>query len=95
MIPGFVESIQQYETAPLLNLDISNKILNTETVLDLMLNVYHRHETDGSFQDDLTRQLVGQIVMTRYVVYEPRHEKTCLRGFQPGQTQNGLLSFRS
>ena len=25
---------------------------------------------------------------------EPRHEKTCHRGFRPGMTQTGLLSFR-
>ena len=26
--------------------------------------------------------------------YGPRHEKTYLRGFQPGQTQTSLLSYR-
>ena len=26
--------------------------------------------------------------------YEPRHEKTCLRGLQPGKTQTGMLSYR-
>ena len=26
--------------------------------------------------------------------YEPRHEKTCLRGLPPGKTQTGLLSYR-
>ena len=24
----------------------------------------------------------------------PRHEKTCLRGFDPGKTQTGLLNYR-
>ena len=28
------------------------------------------------------------------VLNEPRREKTCLRGFRPGQTQTGLLSYR-
>ena len=28
-------------------------------------------------------------------LYVPRHEKTCLRGLQPGKTQTGLLSFRN
>ena len=28
------------------------------------------------------------------VFSEPRHEKTCVRGFRPGKTQIGLLSFR-
>ena len=26
------------------------------------------------------------------IIIEPRHEKTCLRGFGPGKTQTGLLS---
>ena len=26
--------------------------------------------------------------------YEPRHKKTCLRGFRPGKTQTGMLSYR-
>ena len=30
-----------------------------------------------------------------YKVYEPRHEKTCLRGLRPGKSQTGLLSYRS
>ena len=28
-------------------------------------------------------------------IYEPRHEKTCLRGLRPGKTQTSLLSYRS
>ena len=28
-------------------------------------------------------------------LHEPRHEKTCLRGFRPGKTQTGLLSYRN
>ena len=31
---------------------------------------------------------------TTDIVNEPRHEKTCLRGFRPGKTQTGLLSYR-
>ena len=27
--------------------------------------------------------------------FEPHNEKTCLRGFRPGETQTDLLSFRS
>ena len=27
-------------------------------------------------------------------IFEPRHEKTCLRGFRPGQTQTRLYSHR-
>ena len=35
------------------------------------------------------------VVTTVRVINEPRHEKTCLRGFRPGETQTGLLSYRS
>ena len=30
----------------------------------------------------------------RLIFNEPRHEKTCLRGFRPGKTQTSLLSYR-
>ena len=33
------------------------------------------------------------IIGTSSVSNEPRHEKTCLRGLQPGMTQTGLLSW--
>ena len=29
------------------------------------------------------------------VIFEPRHEKTCLQGLRPGKTRTGLLSYRS
>ena len=36
----------------------------------------------------------SQLTGTVLLLYEPRHEKTCLRGFRPGKTQTGLLSYR-
>ena len=29
------------------------------------------------------------------MIYEPHHQKTCLRGLPPGKTQTTLLSYRS
>lgn len=63
--PGFVSSILQYEHSILLNLDISHKILRTDTVYDYMNEVY----TSGRqqhFHDMVTKVLVGEIVLTRY-----------------------------
>ena len=37
---------------------------------------------------------IRQKPKSRVVQNEPRHEKTCLRGFRPGKTQTGLLSYR-
>ena len=34
-------------------------------------------------------------VLFAVVLYEPRLEKTCLQGLRPGETQTGLLGFRS
>ena len=31
----------------------------------------------------------------RYLLIEPRHKKTCLRGFWPGKTQTSLCSYRT
>ena len=36
------------------------------------------------------REIGGILV----IIIEARHEKTCLRGFQPGPTQIGLCSHR-
>ena len=39
-----------------------------------------------------------QILIIKKVIelflYEPRHEKTCIRGLRQGKTQTGLLSYR-
>ena len=40
--------------------------------------------------------LIPDVVDNHYsgLLYEPHNEKTCLRGFRPGKTQTGLLSYR-
>ena len=37
----------------------------------------------------------SHINCTHTFLYEPHHEKPCLREFRPGETQTGLLSYRS
>lgn len=62
--PGFVTSILQYEHSILLGLDISHKILRTDTVYDYMNEVYNSGKPN--FFDLATKGLVGEIVLTRY-----------------------------
>lgn len=62
-MPGFITSILQYENNVLLNCDISHKILRSDTVLDIMYDMYNR--SGERFYDDCTKKLVGQIIMTR------------------------------
>ncbi|WAR02486.1 PIWL1-like protein [Mya arenaria] len=64
VMPGFVTSILQYESNVLLNCDISHKILRSDTVLDIMYDMYAR--MGDNFYDACTRKLVGTIIMTRY-----------------------------
>ena len=35
-----------------------------------------------------------KVVESTPLIFEPRHEKTSFRGFRPGKTQTGLLSYR-
>ena len=35
------------------------------------------------------------VLLNHQLSYEPRHKKTCLRGFRPCKTQTGLLSYRN
>ena len=63
--PGFVTSILQYERSILLMAEISHKILRTDTMLDFMYDLHGKCRQD-QFHSVATRQIVGQIVLTRY-----------------------------
>ncbi|XP_078258850.1 piwi-like protein 4 [Rhinoraja longicauda] len=63
--PGFSTSILRCETKILLSVDISHKILRSETVLDFMTELYNR-SGDHHFIDTCMKELVGFIVLTRY-----------------------------
>ncbi|XP_038674833.1 piwi-like protein 4 isoform X1 [Scyliorhinus canicula] len=63
--PGFSTSILRYETKILLSVDVTHKVLRSETVLDFMTELYNRIG-DQRFIDTCMRELVGFIVLTRY-----------------------------
>ncbi|WAR02492.1 PIWL1-like protein [Mya arenaria] len=66
ILPGFVTSIVQYESKVLLNLDLSHKILRSDTVLDIMYDLHHRFTEFEHFKTECLRTLLGTIVLTRY-----------------------------
>jgi len=62
--PGYVTSIRQHENKILLNCEIGNKILRTDTVLDQMHEISSRSSTN--FHSLAEKALLGAIVLTRY-----------------------------
>nr|XP_022341463.1 piwi-like protein 1 isoform X1 [Crassostrea virginica]XP_022341464.1 piwi-like protein 1 isoform X1 [Crassostrea virginica]XP_022341465.1 piwi-like protein 1 isoform X1 [Crassostrea virginica] len=65
VMPGFVTAIAKYESDTLLCADISHKIMRSDTLLDLMYDLYGQSRGD-TFYDDCVRKFVGSIVLTRY-----------------------------
>ena len=64
VMPGFITSILQYESNVLLSCDVSHKILRSDTVLDIMYDLYSRVGGDR-FHDEACRKLVGSIILTK------------------------------
>ncbi|XP_063287992.1 piwi-like protein 1 [Pelobates fuscus] len=62
--PGFSTSILQYETSIMLCIDVSHKVLRDETVHDIMSRNFDQYGT--RFQDVSAKEVVGQIVLTKY-----------------------------
>ncbi|XP_072372927.1 piwi-like protein 1 isoform X2 [Scyliorhinus torazame] len=63
--PGYTTSILQYENSVMLCADVSHKILRSETVLDVMYQLYEQFG-EHRFQEACSKELVGVIVLTRY-----------------------------
>uniref|UniRef100_A0A8C5Q026 Piwi-like protein 1 n=1 Tax=Leptobrachium leishanense TaxID=445787 RepID=A0A8C5Q026_9ANUR len=63
--PGFTTSILQYEANIMLCIDVSHKVLRNETVLDVMYNL-HSRVGPHHFRDECSKDLIGQIVLTKY-----------------------------
>ena len=61
--PGFITSILQYESSIMLMAEVSHKILRTNTMLDLMYDLYNR--VRGDFHTECGRKVIGEIVLTR------------------------------
>ncbi|XP_068162691.1 piwi-like protein 1 [Antennarius striatus] len=63
--PGFSTAILQYESSIMMCVDVSHRVLRSETVLDFMISM---RQSCGShrFQDVCTKELIGLIVLTKY-----------------------------
>ncbi|XP_076107273.1 piwi-like protein 1 [Mytilus galloprovincialis] len=70
IIPGFLAAIQKFEAGNLLLIDVAHKLLQTDSILTQMTNLYHlykdQHDGDNKFWDRCRKQFIGTIVLTRY-----------------------------
>jgi len=66
--PGFSTSILQFETHTMLIADVSHKILHFQTALDAMYDVYNACRGAPNFKELVAKKIIGQIVLTRYLV---------------------------
>ncbi|XP_060643492.2 piwi-like protein 2 [Anolis sagrei] len=62
--PGYAASIRRTDGGLFLLADVVHKVVRNDSVLDFMHSVYQ--QSQGKFQDECTKQLIGDIVLTRY-----------------------------
>lgn len=62
--PGFTTTILQYESSIMLSMDVSHKVLRSETVLSFMAGL-RQQSGPHRFTETCTRELVGLGVLTK------------------------------
>ncbi|XP_034006787.1 piwi-like protein 2 isoform X2 [Trematomus bernacchii] len=62
--PGYSTAIKRTDGGLYLNVDVSHKVLRNDSVLNIMNVMYQ--ECKEYFQDECTKELIGNIVITRY-----------------------------
>eukprot|EP00731_Ephydatia_muelleri_P025692 Em0017g775a len=62
--PGYVTAINRYEGGLMLVLDVSHRVMKTDTALDFLYELYHSNQ--DKFREEAFKQLVGSVVLTRY-----------------------------
>lgn len=62
--PGYVTVINRHEGGLMLVLDVSHRVMKTDTALDFLYELYHSNR--DKFREEAFKQLVGSVVLTRY-----------------------------
>ncbi|ESO02362.1 hypothetical protein HELRODRAFT_65566, partial [Helobdella robusta] len=62
--PGYVTSCAEYQGGVMLLADVSHRVLRTQTAYELMEEIMCSHQQ--TCQDDISKLLVGNVVLTRY-----------------------------
>ncbi|KAJ3604161.1 hypothetical protein NHX12_028902 [Muraenolepis orangiensis] len=90
--PGFATTILQYESSIMLCVDVSHKVLRSETVLEFMANLRRQCRDPKLFSDVCAKELIGLVVLTKYNnktyrVDEIAWDHTPNNTFQRGETE--------
>ncbi|XP_042332400.1 piwi-like protein 2 [Sceloporus undulatus] len=62
--PGYSTGIRRTDGGLFLLADVVHKVIRNDSVLDLMHAIYQ--QSQENFQDECTKQLIGNIIITRY-----------------------------
>lgn len=62
--PGYVTSVSCQDGGFMLQTNVSHKMLRTDTVMDMLVELFRTNQHE--FQSEATKQIVGNVVMTRY-----------------------------
>ncbi|XP_054853826.1 piwi-like protein 2 [Eublepharis macularius] len=62
--PGYAASIRRTDGGLFLLADVIHKVIRSDSVLDFMHAIYQ--QSRENFQDECTKQLIGNIIITRY-----------------------------
>lgn len=61
--PGYVTAVDEYEGGLMLCCDVSHRLLNQKTVLDMLVDI---HKSSKSFEETAKKCLLGSVIITRY-----------------------------
>lgn len=62
--PGYVTAVDEYESGLMLCLDVSFRVLNTRTVLDVLNETYNSNK--DRYKSEFEKAVLGQTILTRY-----------------------------
>ncbi len=68
LFPGFMTAVNVYEGQLMINVDLSTKVMNKQTVYSVLNEKFSRINDTKQAQDASLKELVGQIVLTPFVI---------------------------
>ncbi len=68
LFPGFMTNVNVYEGQLMINVDLSTKVINKQTVYSILMEKFNHFNGSKQAQDESLKELIGQIVLTPFVI---------------------------